>query len=47
MPSMVGKVSGGENWDPWRYRLNSFEKVSKVSWMSVDGEPLFILGNYE
>ena len=42
-------VSGGENWDntPWLvyvrdpFIVNSFEKVSKVSWMSVDGEPIY------
>ena len=43
------QVSGGENWDntPWLayvrdpFIVNSFEKVSKVSWMSVDGEPIY------
>ena len=42
-------VSGGENWNdtPWLayvrdpFIVNSFEKVSKVSWMSVDGEPIY------
>ena len=42
-------VSGGENWNdtPWLayvrdpFIVNSFEKVSKVSWMSVDGEPVY------
>lgn len=42
-------ISGGENWNdtPWLvyvrdpFIVNSFEKVSKVSWMSVDGEPVY------
>ena len=42
-------ISGGETWDntPWLvyvrdpFIVNSFEKVSKVSWMSVDGEPIY------